>query len=212
MIEHQKEFEKYLKEERSLTDGSISSYLTYIREMPKRLGINVSPENLRQVNVENIILELKDLNVDWSNTQSALRAYAKFSDKYYPDTCHPDEVDEKSKEYLEGKVHQVYVNSYERNTEARYECIKKYGAVCKVCDINFEEIYGARGAGFIHVHHRTRLADRREEYSVCPESDLIPVCPNCHAMIHKRPEMSPEDLRELVFKIASNKAQNKGTS
>jgi len=30
MIKHQKEFEKFLKEERSLTDGSISNYLTYI--------------------------------------------------------------------------------------------------------------------------------------------------------------------------------------
>ena len=205
MIKHQKEFEEYLKEERSLTDGSIANYLTYIREMPKRLGKDISPENLRLKNVEQVILELKDVAVDWSNNKSALRSYAKFADKYFPDICHPDEVAENSEVYLEGKAQKVYVNSYERNSEARDECIRKYGVVCKVCDMNFEEIYGERGRGFIHVHHRTRLADRKCEYIVCPESDLIPVCPNCHAMIHKQPEMSPEDLKALVQKISSNK-------
>src|SRR5690554_2468682 len=111
MIKHQKEFEKYLKEERSLTDGSIANYLTYIREMPKRLGKDICPENLRLENVDKIILELKDIAVDWANAKSALRAYAKFSDKYFPDICHPDEVTENSEVYREGKAQKVYVNS-----------------------------------------------------------------------------------------------------
>jgi 5-methylcytosine-specific restriction protein A len=32
-----------------------------------------------------------------------------------------------------------------------------------------------------------------------PEKDLIPVCPNCHAMLHRsRETMHPETLKEII--------------
>ena len=47
------------------------------------------------------------------------------------------------------------------------------------------KVYGDIGKGFIHVHHLTPLWDIRQGYEVNPVKDLRPVCPNCHAMLHR---------------------------
>jgi predicted HNH restriction endonuclease len=51
--------------------------------------------------------------------------------------------------------------------------------------MNFEDTYGPIGKGFIHVHHLRPLASVEAEYDVDPVADLRPVCPNCHAMLHR---------------------------
>lgn len=84
----------------------------------------------------------------------------------------------------EGKLTTVKINSFERNVKARQKCIEYYGVNCQVCNMNFEERYGQIGKSYIHVHHITPLYEIREEYEVDPIKDLIPVCPNCHAMLH----------------------------
>tara|TARA_R110002072_G_scaffold247825_1_gene406957 strand:- start:2248 stop:2874 length:627 start_codon:yes stop_codon:yes gene_type:complete len=106
----------------------------------------------------------------------------------------PEEV-EASESHTEGAITQAVVNRYERDPRARAKCIKEYGPVCQVCSINFEKKYGAIGEGFIHVHHIKQLSDIGKEYEVDPVSDLVPVCPNCHAMLHKR--RSPFSVSEL---------------
>lgn len=86
--------------------------------------------------------------------------------------------------FPEGSMRAVTVNSYERSPGARRECIKHHGALCYVCGFNFGKRYGAHAAGFIHVHHLSALADVGEKYEVNPITDMRPVCPNCHAVIH----------------------------
>ena len=40
----------------------------------------------------------------------------------------------------------------------------------------------------------------KEEYQIDYEKDLIPVCPNCHAMIHrKNPPYTCEQIKELLL-------------
>ncbi|HSS63378.1 MAG TPA: HNH endonuclease, partial [Gammaproteobacteria bacterium] len=40
-----------------------------------------------------------------------------------------------------------------------------------------------------------------EGYEVNPKSDLCPVCPNCHAMLHRRnPPYTVDELRVLLSK------------
>ncbi|WP_337946952.1 MULTISPECIES: HNH endonuclease [unclassified Pseudoalteromonas] len=95
----------------------------------------------------------------------------------------------------------MIVNSYERNLKARSECIKEYGVSCTVCGFNFEETYGKRGKGFIHVHHIVPISDIGDEYQVDPIRDLRPVCPNCHAMLHRKGNIS---IKELLSEIISN--------
>ena len=77
------------------------------------------------------------------------------------------------------------VNKYERSSIARKKCIEEFGASCVICGMNFEKAYGEYGKGFIHVHHLKPLHTIGRDYVVDYKKDLIPVCPNCHAMIHR---------------------------
>ena len=90
----------------------------------------------------------------------------------------------------------VIINAYERNAKARAACIAHHGLTCAACGFNFDEVYGSLGAGFIHVHHIVPIGSIGDEYEVNPVDDLIPVCPNCHAVIHRtEPPLSVEQLR-----------------
>ena len=126
---------------------------------------------------------------------------------------YPDEIDEKdtNKPFSEGAKKSVTVNVYERNPKARIECIEHHGYSCTVCGLNFEKVYGDIGEGFIHVHHLVPLADINKKYVVNPIEDLVPVCPNCHAMLHRRkshgrklhrrkPPYTPDELKEIMRK------------
>ena len=101
--------------------------------------------------------------------------------------------------YLEGATRQVLINAYERNPNARCDCVRHYGVSCVICGFNFGRAYGEIGEGFIHVHHLKDLATVGREYEVNPIEDLRPVCPNCHAMLHvERPAMTLERLRAIL--------------
>jgi 5-methylcytosine-specific restriction enzyme A len=100
---------------------------------------------------------------------------------------------------FEGTVTTVTVNAYERNPEARAQCIAHYGPVCVVCGFDFGTVYGNVAEGFIHVHHLKPLSEIGEEYEVDPVADLRPVCPNCHAVIHLGGEgRSIEDVQAMM--------------
>lgn len=114
-------------------------------------------------------------------------------DKY--DTPLPEEI-YGPEQFIEGASVSVTVNSFERSADARLKCIEYHGFKCAVCGFNFYEKYGSIGNKYIHVHHIIALSDIRKEYSLDPIKDLIPICPNCHAMLHKtRPAMTVEMLK-----------------
>lgn len=110
----------------------------------------------------------------------------------------PDEL-EPGHKYVEGARKQVRVNAYERDPRARKACLKRHGSCCAVCGFDFEARYGALGRGFIHVHHLKPLALTDGEYELDPVNDLRPVCPNCHAMLHRPEQMlSVEELQAIL--------------
>jgi len=111
----------------------------------------------------------------------------------------PEEVAEPEL-FVEGTSRQVSVNAFERNPLARAACIDHYGYLCTACGLDFGLVYGDIGKEFIHVHHVKPLAAVGKQYVVNPVEDLRPVCPNCHAMIHKRdPPFSVEEIAELIM-------------
>lgn len=100
---------------------------------------------------------------------------------------------------LEGNGYQTTLNRYERSTVNRALCIYTQGCRCTVCGLSFEEKYGRLGKNYIQVHHVVPVSQLGPDYKINPEKDLVPVCPNCHAMLHKvNPPMSVEELKTIV--------------
>ncbi|MGK7378338.1 EVE domain-containing protein [Planococcus sp. 1R117A] len=103
---------------------------------------------------------------------------------------------------LEGSVKYYYGKRFERNPKNRKLAIQKHGLDCFVCGFNFEEIYGERGKDFIEVHHINPLSTLGEAIEVNPETDLVPLCANCHRIIHRRKDdiLSLESLKNMISK------------
>ncbi|MGI9526109.1 MAG: HNH endonuclease [Weeksellaceae bacterium] len=103
-------------------------------------------------------------------------------------------------ELSEGLKQTILVNKYERNKLARAICLDKYGYKCQVCNFDFEEKYGEIGKDLIHAHHIVPISEIGEEYIINAEKDLIPVCPNCHAMIHRNKNrvLTVNELKEII--------------
>ena len=114
----------------------------------------------------------------------------------------PEEVTE-PETHIEGAARRIEVNAYERNPKARAACLKHHGFNCCVCGFNFEDTYGPLGKSYMHVHHLIPLSEMKAPREVDPVKDLVPICPNCHAMVHKTfPALAVESLRE-VFRASS---------
>ena len=110
-------------------------------------------------------------------------------------------------EYAEGVARPVLVNAYERSRRARDKCLHHYGRSCIVCGLNFEATYGEPAAGYIEVHHIVPIARLGKEYRLNPIADLRPVCPNCHAVIHRRePPFSIEEVKGMLRNHAAHES------
>ncbi|MCY7905577.1 HNH endonuclease [Bacillus inaquosorum] len=99
----------------------------------------------------------------------------------------------------EGALKRIEVNRYERSTFNRQACLTFHGYICKVCEFDFKQKYGKLGEGFIHIHHIIPVSELGSNYKVNPETDLVPICPNCHAMIHRRnPPYTVDELKNII--------------
>jgi len=118
--------------------------------------------------------------------------------KNQEDSALPEEISSGST-YTEGSVQRILVNRYERDPSARKDCIRHYGATCFICHFDFAAEYGGDMAGFIHVHHLKLLSSIGADYEVDPIQDLRPVCPNCHAALHRKdPPYNLEEVQQLL--------------
>lgn len=119
-------------------------------------------------------------------------------EKYNTPEISPEEINFNDP-LIEGYSKTIFVNKFERNREARRQCIEHFGKKCVICNFDFEEIYGVIGKGFVHVHHVKQLSEIRKEYVVDPLEDLVPVCANCHAIIHKKnPCFTIEEVKAMI--------------
>lgn len=161
-----------------------------------------------------ISLEAHVIKEQWSSlfsedelrvARARLARYGYFDE---PDeTPRPDNaLSEEVETFIEGKSSKVIVNVYERDPKARALCIERHGATCCICGFSFAEFYGSELVGYIHVHHLCSLASINGEYEVNPETDLRPVCPNCHAVIHRTKTVRTiEQVRSLIRATAEQK-------
>ena len=96
----------------------------------------------------------------------------------------------------------IEVNRYEQDPDARRVCLAFHGTSCAACGFSFEASYGETGTDAIEVHHVVPPVMLGEGYTLDPVADLVPLCPNCHAMAHLA-VASPRTLSELRNIIAA---------
>ncbi|MDD2549520.1 MAG: HNH endonuclease [Bacteroidales bacterium] len=108
------------------------------------------------------------------------------------------------------KIAQVKV--YERSTKLRNYAIEHFTKdghiACKCCSFDFENFYGAEiGKGFIEIHHTKPIFQYKDsEIENTLENalkNLVPVCSNCHRMIHRN-WSKPLEIQYLIGQIERN--------
>ncbi len=100
---------------------------------------------------------------------------------------------------VEGNLITSVNNRYERNPALRLACIEHYGVICQICGFDFESTYGELGKDYCQVHHITPLSEVAESHYVDPLNDLIPLCANCHAIMHRGAKvLLPAQLKAIV--------------
>ena len=142
------------------------------------------------------VIRQSGLNIKEDYQEALRELWNNFSGE--EEIAEPGEL--KPREYIEGGFRNIKVNRYERDPQARRDCLAHFGKICRTCGIDLELIYGKElGATAIHVHHIKPMASRRKTpYKINPIKDLIPLCPNCHNIIHKAdPVLSPDQLKRL---------------
>ena len=107
----------------------------------------------------------------------------------------------------EGSASEAHVTRYERSRLARQLCIEAYGLTyrCEVCGDRLADRYGHRDGkhDYIEVHHIINHAERSKSqgpHEVNYKKDLIPLCPNCHRMIHYLTDQTihPDTLKRII--------------
>lgn len=178
--------------------GDPPGVLTTRRKSVDSEWAKLFPESLR-LDTQAQIEPVADFLFDNSYQLAEVRKRSK-SGSQRPFHIPPEEL-LKSDRFSEGDLHRITVNRYERSPAARARCIAHYGSRCVVCGFDFGRAYGEMFFGFIHVHHLAPLGSKRSSYLLDPIRDLRPVCPNCHAAIHRtEPPLSLEAVKALLQK------------
>lgn len=156
---------------------------------------------------QNPLFNLEDRNAG-NVLSNSLKLYIKFlSSEFDPRSHIYIKKNEEELDFTEGKVKDSHGTVFERKRINRLACLSVHGYKCAVCGFDFEENYGELGKEFIEVHHIIPLSQIRKEYIINPEKDLIPLCSNCHSMIHRRrDEAMPIDEFKRLY-MRHNKKQ-----
>ncbi|MCQ1956873.1 restriction endonuclease [Arthrobacter sp. zg-Y826] len=91
-------------------------------------------------------------------------------------------------------------NSYEHDAEARRLCLAFHGNCCAACGLVPSQRYGPGTEALMQVHHLVPGTDLPGGYALDPVSDLVPLCPTCHAVAHTRVPVpyTPAEVRGLL--------------
>ena len=127
------------------------------------------------------------------------------------DTQKEIEIFDENLSIYEGTQLIVQTKIYQRSQELRKKAITHYtdenGRIqCKVCSFDFEEVYGEHGKGYIEIHHQKPVfqfdGDDLKRTITNALENVIPVCANCHRMIHRSRinVLSLDDMKKIFIK------------
>jgi len=200
----------------SITDSNVfQEYAKHLVSKGAKLTLEINdyptdPENIIQGEDQVSLFELKSsspvLHLEDFSEDQLLEAAFEWIDPIWgmmlsilPTEEIEPEIQELESWLPEGARTRVEVNRYERNRKFRNLCLTVLGASCRVCGYNFEDTFGTLGEGYIHVHHVVPVSSMPEDYQFNPLKDLVPVCPNCHSMLHREdPPLPIEKLKDIL--------------
>lgn len=121
-----------------------------------------------------------------------------------------NDIDSRLKSELEGSPKQIYTTVYERKKNLRIQAIAIHGESCVACGFNFGSFYGEYASGYIQIHHTSPVSEYEKPRAVDPEKELVPLCANCHAVVHRRKDriLSVRELQGMITKANSNQIRN----
>lgn len=210
----EKKFLEWLKLNKNLSEKSSNNYAGAVKTISRFL----SDELDRKINIFEIsnkddfnqimrIIENSEKTLQRYNTGNrmysrGMKHYGEFLQFHMTENEHiyySEELLENEAQYIEGATKIITVNAYERDVNARKKCLEYHGSNCKICGFNSTKIYGKEFKDKIHVHHIKPLNEIGKEYEVDPINDLIPVCPNCHMILHSRkPAFKPHEVKSFL--------------
>lgn len=99
----------------------------------------------------------------------------------------------------EGAKIRIEVNRYERDRRNRAAAVAIHGHRCMACGTDMAERYGPVAEGLIEVHHIVPVSEIGPGYIIDPRSELVPLCPSCHSVAHRRsPPYSIKELQNML--------------
>ncbi|MEG1276469.1 MAG: hypothetical protein RSD26_00585, partial [Cellulosilyticaceae bacterium] len=79
------------------------------------------------------------------------------------------------------------------------ECLEYYGAICEICGFDYGYTYGEGFESKIDIHHIQATCEEEILLHTDPIKDLIPICHNCHCIVHsKTPPYSVDEMRVML--------------
>lgn len=127
------------------------------------------------------------------NSDEPMKVPGEEEQKFEPEKEH--NVMSRSEELLyEGDIVDTSGKSRRRSQELRRRCIEYFKGlhggetVCECCGFNFSKTYGEIGDGYIEVHHLEPISTTSGIHPVDYQTKLVPLCSNCHSMIHRNKE------------------------
>ena len=121
--------------------------------------------------------------------------------------------------FLEGEAEEAQpAEIRKRNKILRQACINYYKALhgghifCECCGFDFAKAYDIDDE-YIEIHHLKPFSQTEGEHPVNSQTDLVPLCANCHRMIHHGPGgkgncMSLEELKKIYKGIRYKNTHN----
>ena len=175
-------------------------------------SINAAGEDYLRKNIQSIRYLLVN-DFQWEDLKDGLETVHKKS----TEEKRKIEVFDESIMIQEGMKKIIETQVYERSTRLRAIAIDHYSKAgkiyCDTCKFNFEDFYGQEiGKGYIEIHHVKPVfkyeGDELDKVITDALSNVIPVCSNCHRMIH-RTWKNPLQIDFLISQINANGVYNR---
>lgn len=163
----------------------------YFESIPSNRESNYWYDGVRPITEEifEAIVEHAKLGAVVVPEEKAVEEEGDYNDSFESEATH-----------LEGAKISYFTTKYERKPLLKNQAVKLHGTTCCVCGFNFKAFYGEYAEGFIHIHHLLPVSELGGEKPVNPATDLVPVCANCHSIIHRKKDrtLSIDELKEMI--------------